>query len=104
MQIPALGHFVLRGMRPTKPENSSTIGFSDPLWVFTQQCWDGKMELRPKVEEVVAHLEEAAAGWNGLMPPTSQVGSEVCGSEETSDLNKYGEFESLIPSIPGIEY
>jgi len=100
VQIPALGHFVLRGMRPTKPDNSSTIGFSDPLWAIAQRCWDGKMELRPKVGEVVAHLREAAASWNGLMPPSSQAESEASGSEETSDLKYCGEFEILISCPP----
>ena len=31
------------------------------------------MNSRPKVAEVVAHLGEAAANWNGLMPPYLQA-------------------------------
>jgi len=103
VQIPALGHYVLRGKRPTKPENSSAIGLSDSLWVFTQRCWDGKMELRPKAGEVVAHLGEAAAGWNGLMPPSSQVNGVISSSEETSDSKNLGEFEFDPPPPPGID-
>jgi len=75
-------------MRPTKPDNASTIGFSDSLWAFAQRCWNGKTELRPKAGEVVAHLGEAAAGWDGLMPPSDQVERVHSGSEETSDSAK----------------
>ena len=67
----ALGYAVVHGRRPDKPDNASVIGFSDPLWYFTQRCWDGKIEVRPKVGEVVTHLREAAAGWDGLtLEPT----------------------------------
>jgi len=63
----------VQGIRPTKPENASAIGFSDSLWDFVQRCWDGKMELRPKVAEVVSQLERVAAGWSGVMSPCTQV-------------------------------
>ena len=89
---------VIDGKRPDKPENASVIGFSDSLWGFAQRCWDGKMELRPKVEEVVTHLGEAAANWSGLMPPsvqTENVASEDV--EDTTDTVKYSELEILIP-------
>ena len=103
VQIPALGYFVLRGKRPTKPENSSAIGFSDSLWAFTQQCWDGKMELRPKAGEIVARLGEAAAGWDGLMPPSSQVSGVTSNCEETSDSKKHGQFDFFFPS-PNVDH
>ena len=64
---------VVQGVRPTKPENASAIGFSDSLWDFSQRCWDGEMELRPKIAEVVSQLEKAASDWDGVMPPCAQV-------------------------------
>ena len=85
---------MLRGKRPDKPANASSIGFSDSLWGFTQRCWDGKIESRPEVGEVMKHLGEAAINWNGLMPPC--VLSETvmpCSGEESSDL---GEFDIYI--------
>jgi len=65
-----VAYHVLRGceMRPSKPENASAIGFSDSLWTFTERCWDAR-ELRPDVKEVVIRLGEAAAEWDGLVPP-----------------------------------
>jgi len=52
---------VVRGVRPTKPENALAIGFSDPLWSFVQRCWNGGAKLRPKVAEVVAQLNGAGS-------------------------------------------
>jgi len=75
-------------MRPAKPENASAIGLSDSLWDLTQRCWDGEVELRPKVGEVMAHLGEAAAGWDGLMPPFGQVESVASYPDETSESTK----------------
>jgi len=96
----ALGyHVVVRGKRPDKPRNASAIGFSNSLWGFTQRCWDGRMERRPKVGEVVTQLREAAANWDGLMPPGAQAGSAASGYEEPkSDPEEFG--ESAILSLP----
>jgi len=96
VQPQALAFHLLRGKRPDKPENALAIGFSDLLWDFTQRCWDGDTELRPMAREVAIHLKEAAAGWDGLMPPFSQVEDVSSCPEETSDLKKYGVFKILI--------
>ena len=64
---------VVQGVRPTRPENASAIGLSDPLWSFVQRCWDGEMELRPKVAEVVSQLGRATAAWDGVMPPCGRI-------------------------------
>jgi len=90
----AVGHYVLRGKRPDKPANAASIGFSDSLWDFTQHCWDGRIESRPEVGEVVKRLGEAATNWNGLMPPCVRSKDVTpCSEEETSDL---GEFDISI--------
>jgi len=92
----ALGHYVVDGKRPEKPENASAIGFSDSLWSFTQRCWDGKMEMRPKVGEAVTHLRDVAAIWDWLMPPRPRTEDAGSGSEDASDSNEPSEFEILI--------
>jgi hypothetical protein len=93
-----LGYLVVQGLRPTKPGNASAIGFSDLLWSFVQRCWDGDMNVRPKVTEVVAHLENAATNWNGLMPPCIQAENIASGPQEgMSDSMQHCEFEILIP-------
>ena len=68
-----LVHNVVEGVRPPKPENASAIGFSDSLWRFTQRCWNGDPQSRPKDAEVVAELERAAADWVGAMPSSEDV-------------------------------
>jgi len=91
----ALAYHVFRGTRPIKPENALAIGFSESLWGFTQRCWDGQIESRPKVGEVVTHLKEAAAGWDGLMPPRSLVKDVTSGRDKMSD-SKHSEFQVLM--------
>jgi len=54
------------------------------------------MDLRPKVPELVTHLERAAADWNGVMPPCVQVKYVTPDSGESmSDWMKHREFEIL---------
>ena len=65
-----LGWAVVHGLRPDRPENALSIGFSDPLWDFVESCWGGDMKLRPKVSEVVTRLGKEAAEFDGLMPPS----------------------------------
>lgn len=76
-----LGFSVLQGLRPDRPANSSAIGLSDSLWSVVQHCWDRNMNFRPKVAEVVTHLEKATVSWQGLMPPCNQVEDVTCTSE-----------------------
>ena len=93
-----LGWSVVHGLRPDKPENASSIGFSDSLWDFVYRCWEGNMKLRPKVAEVVTHLERAAENWNGIMLPCVRVLNAVSGSkEDVLDTMKFREFEIIIP-------
>ena len=79
---------VVEGKRPPKPENASDIGFSDPLWDFVEHCWDGKLELRPEVIEVVSQLGRAAAAWNRVMaPPHENVVPETPGPIPDSSVH-----------------
>ena len=94
----ALAYHVFRGTRPPQPENALAIGFSDSLWSFTQRCWEGPIESRPKVGEIVTQLKEAATRWDGLMPPRSMVEDVVSGPEEIPDSKKYSEFQILVVS------
>jgi len=97
----AIGHHVLQGRRPSQPENASAIGFSDSLWSFTERCWDGKIELRPEVEEVVTHLKEAVDNWDGLMPPHPRVEDVAPEPAVVSDSEDYSEFGILVlPLLP----
>jgi hypothetical protein len=92
-----LGYSVVQGLRPAKPENASAIGFSDSLWGFVQRCWDGDVKMRPKVAEVVTHLEKAAANWNGFMTYSVQAENATPDpSEPVANSTQYCEPEVLI--------
>ena len=95
-----LGWSVVQGLRPGKPENASSIGFSDLLWAFTQRCWDGDPKRRPEVAEVVTHVGEAAANWDGIMLPRVQAEyvASASGDSGESDSIEHREFEvSILP-------
>ena len=97
VRLAQLGWSVVQGLRPDKPENAPSIGFSDLLWSFVQQCWDGNMKLRPKATEIVAHLEEAAANRKELMPPPIQIKHVAPDPEEEKSGSVEGcEFNMLI--------
>ena len=85
-------HVAVKKNRPSKPSDASTIGFSDSSWDFTQRCWDDRAELRPEAGEVVEHLGEATANWDGLMPPHVRCEPAAFDSG-TADSIKYSEFE-----------
>jgi hypothetical protein len=100
VRITELGYAVVAGERPGKPPNALAIGFSDSLWDFVQRCWDGDKKLRPKVAEVVTHLEEAVAGWVGLMPPYAQVENVASEFKEPmSDSMQHCEFGIFTPPL-----
>lgn len=85
---------VVDGHRPVKPENATTIGFSDSLWDFVQRCWDAKAESRPEAAEVVSHLAKATSEWNKDMPPCVQPENVPANLQEpVSDSMKYRELE-----------
>lgn len=73
---------VIGGLRPTKPEDASAIGFSDSLWDFVQRCWSQDMKSRPSVVEVVELLERESRDWVGLMPPCAGVEGIALGPED----------------------
>ena len=64
---------VVEGKRPVKPKNAPDLGLSDLLWDLVQRCWNGKLELRPTITEVVSQLGRAATAWGGVMPPHALV-------------------------------
>jgi len=95
-----LAFSVVQGLRPGKPKNASSIGFSDLLWDFIQRCWDGDRTQRPKVVEVVTHLGKAVKNWDGFMPPCVAVEDAPSDPEgpssDSSDSMMHREFEILI--------
>jgi len=88
INVLALAYHVPLGGRPAKLEDAYAIGFSDSLWGFTEHCWSGEIESRPKVGEVVTHLGKAAVEWGEPMPPSVPTRSVA----SCSDDEEWGEF------------
>ena len=86
-----LGFHVWSGVRPFKPDNAEDIGISESLWKLIQKCWDGQKARRPKIQEVVDGVGNAAANWHGLIPPSTAVHVEDSYEEESEDELKHGE-------------
>jgi hypothetical protein len=58
------------------------------------------MNVRPKVAEVVVHLENAATNWDGLMPPCIRAENIASGTQEPmSDSMQHCEFEISTPPL-----
>ncbi|KAF9644146.1 kinase-like protein [Thelephora ganbajun] len=105
-QVPQaeLGYsLVARGLRPDKPENAATIGFSDSLWGFVQQCWRGNRDLRPRVSEAITHLEAAAMDWDRLMPPCVPADNTVSYLSSPSPVSPVKGILMASPSSPALQ-
>ena len=71
------------------------IGISDSLWKLIQDCWNGKIEQRPQIQEVVKEVGHAADNWHTNMPPSGAEQSEDSLIDEQSDELKHGGFLSF---------
>ena len=87
-----LAYHVSLGVRPEKPANADAIGISDSLWKLMQRCWEGDRTRRPRIQEVVAGICDAATDWHTDMPPSSTEHREDSDDEEDSDELKYSKF------------
>ena len=54
---------VLNGTRPAKPEDATSLGFTDKLWEIVERCWLADSNARPTLDAVLSCLREAASSW-----------------------------------------
>ena len=54
---------IMRGERPAKPENATSLGFTGGLWEIVERCWSADTDARPKLEAVLSCLSEAGSSW-----------------------------------------
>ena len=84
------------GARPEEPPNAKEIGISNALWELIQMCWDGKVEGRPQIQEVVEGVRNAAVIWPTDMPPSgTELREDLV--EESDELG-HGGFSLLLES------
>ena len=55
---------VLEGKRPTRPNNSESLGITNVIWNLMESCWAKDVSSRPKVGHVVNRLKGVAKHWN----------------------------------------
>ena len=54
---------IMRGRRPAKPENATSLGFTGGLWEIVERCWSADTDARPTLQAVLSCLSEAASSW-----------------------------------------
>jgi len=54
---------IMEGVRPTKPERTALVGFSDKLWGTVELCWLEDRDARPRVEDILSSLKDAVPFW-----------------------------------------
>jgi len=55
---------IMKGGRPAKPENATSLGFASGLWEIVEQCWLTDTDARPTLGAVLSCLCEATSGWS----------------------------------------
>ena len=100
MRASELAYHVPSGVRPPKPKDAEAIGISESLWELIQKCWDGDPRRRPRIQEVVKGVGNAAANWRVATLPSAVEHWEDSDEEEEDDLT-YSEF-SLVPVVPPV--
>ena len=71
VELPSL---TLLGVRPSRPEDPTAVGFSQGTWEFAERCWDGNPGRRPSSRETLEHFERVAMVSTDVDPgPTIKV-------------------------------
>ena len=50
---------VMNGKRPSKPIDAARLGLSPAAWEIVGECWNGKRDKWPDVQDVVRRLRES---------------------------------------------
>ena len=59
----AVIYAIMEGVRPEKPEEAESLGFTEGLWEVAQRCWLPNPSARPDVRNVLSHLNHATWSW-----------------------------------------
>jgi hypothetical protein len=57
---------LIDGVRPEKPPDGKSLGFSDALWELVRSCWSVSVPTRPTAEQLSNELSAAVSTW---VPP-----------------------------------
>lgn len=85
---------VMKGNRPSKPENAEDIGFGKGTWELIQRCWNENRDGRPTVDVISKHFQRVAKTSKAVPPVSTTLVLEVwrpAVSEPESNSGNYGE-------------
>jgi serine/threonine protein kinase len=68
---------IIKGERPSKPENAEDIGFGGGTWEFVQRCWHQRRDERPTAEDIRKHFRRVARTSTVVPPGSAKVVREV---------------------------
>ena len=73
---------VFRGDRPEKLRGIEGIWFTDDIWKLLERCWLPEPQNRPRIEDVLQHLEENLKSWT----EPSFLGQSTEGGVDASEM------------------
>ena len=76
LRSPLVPFAMLRGERPGKPRNASSLGFTAALWELIQSCWSETSSERPTTHWLLDYLCPAAL----ILVPPPTLGTTTRGS------------------------
>ena len=87
----------MRGVRPSRPEDPTAVGFSQGTWEFAERCWDGNPGLRPSSREALKHFERVAMVSVDVDPgPTIKVHETPYPESEKSSIDLVSTMSSCV--------
>lgn len=94
-------YHVVRGERPTKPDDAEQIGFGGGTWELAEECWMEEPARRTEIERVLTHLTRFAAS-SSVVGPTPEV-ARSGGAPELDSSSEFFTFLACNDSHIGTE-
>lgn len=97
---------VMKGRRPSKPENAEGIGFGKGTWKLVERCWEEDRERRPTVDDVSKHFKRVART-SEVVPPGSATLARVVEVEHptTPEPDSFsGNFGKCLNQVHGCQF
>ncbi|EMD41306.1 hypothetical protein CERSUDRAFT_43156, partial [Gelatoporia subvermispora B] len=57
---------IMRGDRPQRPRQATTLGYYDDVWALTEECWQHAIDKRPHVSDIIPRLHAALEVFDAL--------------------------------------
>ena len=78
---------VLKGERPLRPQGANGRWFTDDVWSILKRCWEPCPDDRPRIEDVLDHLEEVSSSWAPYPQITVDPSTAILPTSTTESSN-----------------